>query len=263
MKLNSKIIFSLFFVLLTLSCKILSADIEIKGVRTSKPTINNCLLPDDHPLQNSLQDLFKQPKMFVSNHYLKKAGFETLNRDVKPLMVARHPNLNGYIIKKFKNSVSLEKQKNLFLKRIQGARMMQKFIKINQLQHIVVPRKWLYELPKQFSHGNIKSYLLIAEDMDICSGENARDGEIASKYYNLDYDVLKELCLFVYYFRGMDSSLRNMPFTNQNKIAFIDIEHWDDWGREGYLHFAMKFLSPDRQDFAKQIFKELREQDQK
>lgn len=234
---------------------------EFQGVVVHELEVNECLMPQDHPLQSQFKDLFQDRHMFLSLSHLKKCGFTTLSYKRNKIMVARHPDIKHYLIKKFcdVNFRSKEEQLNNYLKRITGARALQEFINLNQLKHIVVPQKWLYELPNQFSNAKTgeKSYVLIVEDMNIYTFDGKKGGKTARKYYSIEYDILKELCTVVYFFRGLDSGPYNLAFTRQNKIAFIDTEYWDEWDREGLLGRLLPYLGPNRKKYAMQVFKEL------
>lgn len=259
---TSQIFFYLFLIFSLFTNEILPG--EIQEVHIGKLELDECLLPEDHPLQDKLKHLFKHSNMFDSRSTLKKAGFDVLDRMHRGLMVASHPTMGNYLIKKFQNEVDQESQLHNFLCRINGATALREFIKLNDLQHIVVPKKWLYELPKKFSDPKTgeRTYVLIVEKIDICDGGKDPNGEAAIRYYKMDFDILRELCIVVYYFRGLDSVLSNMPFTYHDKIAFIDTERWD-WKRDRYLREAMQYLSQDRQEYALKKFEELREQDKR
>lgn len=250
------VIFSLFFF------ESLFSETQISSVQEIRPKY--CLLPKKHPLQARLKNLFKDPDMFQSPEHLNLAGFHVvnINKVRRGFMVASHPTIKKYLIKKFQCDTPRKEEVRNYLQRIEGARALREFIKLNKLQHIVVPRKWLYRLPIQFSdpEKGKKSYVLIAEKIDICSGGKDVDGEIAKRYQDIDFDVLRELCIVVYYFRGLDSGLQNMPFTYQNQIAFIDTEHWEQ-NRYEFLRYVMPHLSQDRQEYVLAVFEELKAQD--
>jgi hypothetical protein len=252
----------IFFSLFLLAQQTLQGEIEIQRVNTQDLKINDCLLSWKNPLQIRLKHLFQNPHIFRSPQHLKQAGFDLLGKTRRGFMVASHPVMGNYLIKKFQDYVPWTQQMDNYLRRINGARRLREFIKVNHLKHIVVPQKWLYQLPEQFTDPTTdkKSYVLVVEKIDICSGGADPEGEIAKQYYQIDFDILRELCIVLYYFRGLDSGLQNMPFTHQNKIAFIDTEHWGNQ-RKGFLSHAMHYLSPDRQEYALAVFEELRAQD--
>ena len=248
------LIFSLFM------GEVLSGDRQ--NVNFHKLKLNDCLLPEDHPLQSQLKNLFENSDMFKSPQQLRREGFDILEAGRSGLMVASHPAIN-YLIKKFQDKIAQKHQVNNYLKRVTGARALREFIKLNNLQHIVVPQKWLYRLPNSFSDPKTgeMTYVMIVEKIDICSGGKDPTGEVARRYYTMDFDILKELCIVAYHFNGLDSRLDNMPFTYENKIAFIDTEHWKHTGKE-FLRHAMHYLSQDRQEYALAVLEALRAQDQ-
>lgn len=207
------------------------------------------LLPKDHPLQEKLSCLFQDEQMFESRYSWQRNGFVVLGRIHFGLMVAKHPSIPGYLFKKFQDKISLEYQLENYIKRIEGARALKEFIEENNLKHIVVPEKWLYELPK--------GYILIVEKMDICRGGKDPKGEVAQKYFNIDKEILRELCLVLSSFRGLDSMLHNLPFTYQNKIAFVDTEKWAE-KRKGILQNILPYLKDDRRKYALKLMEALR-----
>lgn len=224
-------------------------------------TVKECLLPKHHPLQDQLKPLFQDKNMFDSRDLVKEAGFHHIKSQRKGIMVVTHPNIEGYLIKKFQSSVAQKEQLENYIKRISGARALQEFIKSNHLQHIVVPQKWLYRLPKSFSDKETgeRTYVLIVEKMDLCSKSHNCDGN-TKKYQDIDEEILREICIVVYNFRGLDSVRENMPFTTQNQVAFIDTEKWEE-NRPHYLGKLRHHLSEKSIQFAEKVFQELEAQD--
>jgi hypothetical protein len=248
------IIFSLFFFI---------TSINLAYTNSKKSfflPLQKYLLPNEHPLQSSLKRIFKRSSMFNNPIEFQHAGFHVLERVHRGLMVATHPSIKGYMFKKFQKSTSLADQLENYLKRIDGARALSDFISEKNLHYIVVPKKWLYRLPKKFSDQktNEAAYILIVEHIDICEGNADPSGENALKYFCIDDQVLQELCQILYRFRGLDSKLHNLPFTHQGQIAFIDTERWER-KREGYLSQIIPFLSLEKQSFALSLFQTLDE----
>ncbi|MDP1880735.1 MAG: hypothetical protein Q8K60_07330 [Parachlamydiaceae bacterium] len=221
-------------------------------------SIKQCLLPKTHPIYVQLHEIFTDLHQFDSPDHWRKSGFYVNERAHRGLMVGSHPSIQGYLFKKFDHSISQKEQILNYLRRINGARNLSKFIASNQLKFIVVPKKWLFPLPKKFNNTktNKKTYLLVVEKMNICGGELDRTGEIEQCYRNIDIDVLRELCMVVFNFRGLDSVLRNMPFTYQGQIAFIDTERWAR-KRDGFLLHVMPFLNADKKAVVLGVIQEL------
>ncbi len=247
--------FCLTFLFVCLSCEPLFCNTYNTNIS------QEYLLPEDHPFQDKLKSLFTDKKMFSSTKNFKKAGFETMKRDSRnSLMVAKHPSIGNYLFKKHKDYISHHEQLVNYLTRISGARALSDFIGSKNLQHILTPKKWLYLLPKEFSDPitNEKSYILIVEDMDIYSGGKDPKGDVARKYYNIDLNILKELCVVLIHFRGLDSRLHNVPLTRSGKIAFIDTECWEEEEREGFMTYILPFLSKVRKKYVKSVYQELK-----
>lgn len=215
--------------------------------------LKECLLPKNHPLQKDLQKLFTEKKMFRSPNALRNAGFNVHLRVHREMMVSSHSSLKNYLFKKFQNSTPNDEQIENYVARVNGARALEAFIERNQLKRIEVPKKWIYPLPDMFLDPvtKEKTYILIVELMPIYS-----DSEVTERYYDMNLELLRELCFVVFHFRGLDSIIANMPITRNQTIAFIDTERWN-YNRKDYLLYAMSYLSSDRQEYARSVFREL------
>lgn len=261
MRISARFIFPFLLVLLSLlyAGTLLGILYQIPEVKLK---LEECLLPSNHPLQENLKSLFTNKAMFNSPKSLSHEGFKVNRRVHRGLMVAGHPSISGYLIKKFESKVPQEEQLQNFLRRVNGARALSDFIHVNQLKHIVVPQKWIYRLPKRFTNRKTgeEAYVLIVEKMDIYGGGLNPNGDLAKKYSTIDKEVLKEICTVLYTFRGLDSVLHNLPFTYQDQIAFIDTDKWEE-ERNGYLRRIKPFLSKENQKYAARIFADLRKQE--
>ena len=96
--------------------------------------------------------------------------------------------------------------------------------------------------------------MLVVERLDLLSDEQTR-----AAYYDIDPNILQELCAVLFHFRGMDSSAKNVPFVTDGRVAFIDTEHWDRASSKAYLHQVGEHLSADRRKRAKKIFDRLKD----
>lgn len=247
---------------LILLCYFLNGGIVFGNQCPSEPpyslSLQNYFLPKDHFLQLKLINLFQNKKLFKSPKYLQKKGFKVMKRVHRDLMVISHSSIPDYLFKKFQDHIPLAVQLDNYLKRIQGANALREFIATQQLQHIVVPQKWLYELPEQFSDPltGEKNFILIVEKMNICPGGKDSKGEVARRYRSIDKEILREICIVLNTFRGLDSMIHNLPFTYQNKIAFIDTEKWSE-KRKGFLKNIIPFLNRERREYAFKVFQKL------
>lgn len=187
--------------------------------------------------------------MFRSRDAWRSAGFD-VSASVSRIMVASHPAAPGVLFKKYTDDRDeAREERDNFRTRIDGADRLRDYVAKKSLQHIVVPRKWIRELPDAFR----RRHLLVVERISLCDSD-----EIARRYHDVDPGVLRDLCRVVRKFRGVDSTARNMPFTTDGRIAFVDTERWrrNMDGKE-YLYQVSDLLSRDRRRLAGQIFEEL------
>lgn len=203
--------------------------------------IEEYILPADHPWQKKLSGLFGQVS-FDSKFATRDGGFIPMKRAHRGMMTMHHPNAEGLLFKKFlTGSSSAEEERDNFIRRIEGARRLQALIDKHKLKTIIVPEKWLIPLEEE------GRYILVVQKMDLLS-----ENQSVQKYQKISRPMLGELCLVLNHLRGLDSRIHNMPFTHQNKIAFIDTERWEQF-RPEFLRHAMKHLSSQNQDYAKSL----------
>lgn len=200
------------------------------------------------------EQIFADPALFESPEQMRAAGFEVNQRVHEELMVATHPLLKTYIFKKYTNKIPQDVQLAKYIHRVNGARTIEKCIKKYSFKHLIVPRKGIYPLPPQFGKN---SYLVVAEYLDICSGDDHRSGENGQRYYNMSKDVLRELIYMMHVLGGCDAWPRNQPFTRQGKIAFVDTEHVGEKSRHFARHIIPR-LNPELQLYATQLISELK-----
>lgn len=218
---------------------------------------------DFDPRSLDLGRLFRDPDMFDSRADWDDAGFDVVARSSdSKIMVASHASVPGVLFKKYTNEISLKEQIVNYERRIEGVRRLGKFIKERELEHVVVPQKWLCELPSAFRSGKRKSHVLVVERLDLLD-----EKETIRRYRDIDEDMLEELCVVFYEFRGLDSTADNVPFTTSGKIAFVDTEHWyrrrskkRRKGKPPFRHLG-KYLSSSRLELAEEIFEELEDED--
>jgi hypothetical protein len=206
----------------------------------------------DDPGRLDLGALFRDEDMFESRRAWSSAGFSVIERanDGK-VMVARHPLVKGLLFKKYTSDVDEDDQTKNFERRLEGADRLRTFASSQRLVHVVVPHKWLLELPRLFSRRET-AHVLVVEQLDLLS-----DGQTKDAYRRIDPNVLADLCVTLFHFRGMDSIAKNLPFVADGRIGFIDTEHWDRSTRKPYLHRVGEHLSKDRKSLAKRILRQL------
>lgn len=223
---------------------------------SSKNSIEAYYLPSKHSLNRSLSLLFRYPFMFRSPKFLTAQGFD-VKVSHRRLMIAGHRDMPNYLIKKFIDHVPQSTQIKNFLKRIRGANALRRHIKNLNLKHIVVPKKWLYQLPKGFPS---PSYVLVVEKMDIYDDWDNPHGKARKLYYNMDKEILTEFCILLHAAGGCDSIPRNQPFTHSGQIAFIDTEHYGENKGHFYKHI-LPALNPELQAYATALWEKLEDEE--
>jgi hypothetical protein len=196
-----------------------------------------------------LKPLFHDPDMFDSPSAWRMAGFEVEGEGTPSnIMVASHPSTKGWLFKRYSSAVSLKEQRDNYRCRVMGAEKLRELIATQRLTRLVVPQKYLHELPSKFSHKGVSSYVLIVEQLTLLKSSTSKQC-----YRELDKEGLRQLCTVLRAFEGLDSGVRNIPFTAGGQIAFIDTERWDE-GKEAPLRHVSKYLSAEQRQFAVSVF---------
>jgi hypothetical protein len=198
------------------------------------------------PIFAQLPELFTSKWMFDSYDKFRSEGFQLASHAENKILCGSHRSVNGYLFKKYNNDKSGRDQLLNYMFRIEGARFIRAFITEHGFTGVAAPRKWLYELPLSFP----ERYLVVAEKFDLVSESATLRG-----YDRISRDQLRELATMLYYFRGLNSTASNLPFTEEGKIAFIDTERWHH--SKDYLRKVGDRLSSDRRRLAKDVYDKL------
>jgi hypothetical protein len=169
-------------------------------------------------MERNYDGIFRDPRMFDSRKAFTAAGFDVHQAASHNVMVGTHPTESRYLFKKYCRDVPLDEQEENYRDRLWGARKIQQLIDKHRLRHLVVPHKWLYELPERFSRRHT-TYVLVAERLSVLSAD-----ESARRYRTINPEILDDLCRVLFHFRGFDAAIHNLPFTTSGQIAFIDTE---------------------------------------
>lgn len=199
------------------------------------------------PIVALLPTLFTNRKMFESYGRFEAEGFQLVEHSEHKILSGSHASTPGYLFKKYNNDKDGTKQLVNYMRRIEGARLLRSFIAEHRFEHVVAPRKWLHELPSAFP----ERYLLVVEKLDLRSKSGT-----SRAYDRIGKEQTRELATVLYYFRGLNSTAANLPFTEDDKVAFIDTERWHH--DKDYLHRVGDRLSDDRRDLAEEIYEGLR-----
>lgn len=170
--------------------------------------------------------------MFDSATDWRRAGFAVDGRgEPSSIMVASHPSVPGFLFKKYNKTVGLKDQLKNYRTRIEGADALREFVAARRLSRIVVPRKHLHALPPTFSRKGAPAFVLVVERLSLLDREASK-----LRYREIDEDFLRQLCEVLLRFQGLDSGVRNMPFTDRGQVAFVDTERWKASKEEPLRH---------------------------
>jgi hypothetical protein len=201
------------------------------------------------PIYSRLPALFTNGKMFDSYDRFESEGFQLVEHSENKIMSGSHKSARGYLFKKYNNDKDVADQLRNYMFRIEGARLLRSFITEHGFAGVVTPQKWLYELPSSFP----APHLVVAEKLDLVSRTDTE-----RNYARISKEQTRELATVLYYFRGLNSTAANLPFTEDGKIAFIDTERWHH--DKDYLRKVGERLTIDRRKLAEDIFDDLRRQ---
>lgn len=208
-------------------------------------------MPFDDPRTLDVFALFRDASMFESRRAWGASGFRVVNPpSAGKVMVAQHPSVKGLLFKKYTDEVSQGEQTQNYETRVQGSYELRAFVESRHLSRVVVPRKWMLKLPHIF--GRHAAHVLVVEQIDLFADDQSK-----TAYRNIDPGVLSELCTVLFRYRGMDSSTKNIPFTVDGRIAFIDTEHWNRKSRKPYLRHLGELLSTTSRRHARKLFARL------
>lgn len=189
------------------------------------------VIPKNHPLKKILDEICLERRILDSYETMEQAGFTIIYRQLNQgIIVAKHPRLQGYLVKAYLDS-SARVEWSLWVLRVKGARVIQELLnKYKYNRFMKVPEKLIYPLPEKgrpvanevtFP----KDFILLVEDMDLCSTEAS-----AVKYKEvMSFRRLKALHRVICEGGLSDSHIGNIPFSNDDRIAFVDTEYVLNW----------------------------------
>lgn len=188
------------------------------------------LMPSDHPAKKTLDRLFSSPDVLISDQALKKAGFKQIGaRGYSKAKILKHKKLKKYIIKAFTDDQEAVVDFAICKRRIDGSHVIRAVIDRHQLHHLFkVPQKWIYQVPRKQESLQEKNFILIAEDMEIFDSRGNYIMWNGRAY--ITKEILDALFLVLTEAGLIDSVfIDNIPFSLDEKIAFVDTEHFHKW----------------------------------
>jgi hypothetical protein len=184
-----------------------------------RPTMPETMSPPDGV---DLDRLFHRWPDFESLKDWRQAGFEILRDKEDKILVVSHKSADRYLFKKYGSDDyrSAKEQLEKYQSRVAGAALLRAHIANNGLRHVVVPQKWLCELPTVSGSKGKSPHVVVVERHRILAAE-----ESEARYRRIDAEATRELCTILFAFRRLDFTARNAPFTRDGKISFIDTEY--------------------------------------
>ncbi|MGZ3633368.1 MAG: hypothetical protein ACXU9U_05095 [Parachlamydiaceae bacterium] len=187
------------------------------------------LLPSDHWLKFNLDNIFTQTQANKNQKLFKKAGFIPLCKRSSGMIVAKHEDISGYLIKVYLESDKPNLQWKWLMNRCLGAENIRKLIQKKQLRYFTVPDKWIYPLPSaEINTENMavikeETYpaVLVVTHMQIESLENSK----AAWKNKITHRHLQELyCILSHGFASCYLP-QNIPYTKNGQFTCIDTEY--------------------------------------
>lgn len=204
------------------------------------------------PTSLNLNAWFTDPAMFRSRKAWRRAGFDVLDaqKDTE-CMVAAHPSAPGYLFKKYPDDFrSQREQRENFSARLEGSRRLGRFIDKHGLRHVIAPKKHVHHLPRSFGSN---TQVLVVERLDIVGTSKTE-----RCFHDISEPVLRELITVLIAYRGLDSNSKNVQFTRDGRIAFVDLENWQRaYRKEVRLRSIGMYLSKSGRKLAARILDDL------
>ncbi len=218
------------------------------------------LIPDDHPVKAKLDAIFTDRRATTSIKTMEKAGFENVvPQRFTHIIVTKHPELEGYVIKAYLDAQRYHKNKPehyFYILRAQGARKIQALLdEKGWNDQFKVPKKWIYPLPIEPSPPEElirRNFILVEEDMNIVESSTNRS---YWKSELVTYELIDKFFYIVNELGLLDSAnSANAPFSNDGRIAFVDTQCYDTWP---ISYFKLTpYLSKEIRSYWKQLIKE-------
>lgn len=221
--------------------------------------VKEYLIANNHPIKKTLDRIFSNSRVLYDLESMRGAGFDALPpQHQTQMIVAKHPDLQGYVIKAYLDEQDYYKgmpEYEYWIKRVKGAELIRESINAHKYDHFFkVPKKWLYLLPDDPSPPSTylrKMFILVVEDMELFDN-NTNENLWGSEWVTEDlldalYTITTELGL-------LDSARpENCSFSIDGKGAFVDTELYHK-SRVKYFRLT-PYLSPSMQKYWKKITK--------
>lgn len=198
------------------------------------------ILPADHWLHDALDSIFTEFDAHKDEDTFGEAGFVKICKRNSDMIVAKHEQIPGYIIKIYlRENIPMQTWEWVAC-RCQGAENIRNLIKRKGLKHFNVPDKWIYRIPELAGRKEIESLTesieskgqmswlvkqtspacLVAALMNVVSDGKSR----RAWKEKITRSHLRELyCILSH---GFSSTCldQNIPYTKEGKFTCLDTE---------------------------------------
>lgn len=212
------------------------------------------LLPINHPLKKKLDALFTSSRVTLNTKSIENAGFtKSIPAQFSHAIIAKNESIPGYYFKFYSDEQEIDVESKQWIDRAFEARALKEAVILHGYQkYFVVPKKWIYPIPNTpVSTGPYpKSFILIAEKIKIAKRSNN-----LYKWRTLPTKKLLNAIWVLTEQEGLVDSLvaHNLPFTYDNRLAFIDLEHHHHWPVPFYK--LLDFLNSEMQSYWNELTK--------
>lgn len=231
----------------------------------AKHGVEPYLLPQSHPLEEKMHALFSTGRVTQNIRTLEKNGFKVEQKRHGGMLIVSHPDLEGYLLKLY-----VDKKEETYSRELKGPRgqdehlefvgrcrrraRILEFLHQSGIESILIPQKWIFEIPPEFSPPKSdaylkKRYLLIVEKMPIGSfSESQAEWEEMMNEDLLDdlYDLISALSL-------RDIGPHNLYFVDPGHLALIDTKEWPEGTNS--LKYITRYLNPEMKLYWRQKLK--------
>ena len=204
-------------------------------------------LPAEESVKKKLDAIFSRSKRPTESlKTLVEAGFKLTSVQGIRVKVLKHPGIPGYVFKILTDDQDSRPDVSSWLSRVKGAEVIRQAIKELGVQHFFfVPEKWIYPLPAEpspsiFKEGGRKNFILIAKNVHPCSRERN-----VTRWMELSNTKVLDALYAILMKTGAADSIKenNIPWCKNNKIAFVDTEHYHDFANIRFARLE-KVLNP-------------------
>ncbi|MEI8366106.1 MAG: hypothetical protein WCF65_06780 [Parachlamydiaceae bacterium] len=208
-------------------------------------------LPENFPEKAILDKAFSRRQVLKSIKSMIKSGFFIITNPKNKIIVAKHIRMQNYLIKVYLDG-SPGPVWDCWLRRVQGAQMIQKGINLHGYQSIMkVPRKWIYPLPySATANAESKHFILVVDKINILNDKKNRGAykrKMTPELLDALYSMLTE-------YKLIDSVYPdNVPFCRDGKLAFVDTEYAGGTAQPVPLGAVKRYLSKSMSAYWEQL----------